>query len=326
MTLDLSALDAEEFPVQAPGTIGRAALDAFDEDPGNPRFEDDPESFKSLMEDIRRRGILQPVVVRRAEDGRLSIRFGARRFRAAKALELSEVPFVVTEDPRQFDDYAQVSENEKRQPLQPLELATFIARKLAKGEKKKEIAAKLGLSPTTVTFLLSLLEAPAFVLDLYHSGRCRSPQYLYELRKFWEADSEEVERRCGEVGVIDRNAIDDIGRAPERADALASAAGASAADKDVVSPAADLTAPGKTPPGEAAIAHADRARGRAVEREACTQIRSPDLLATYCGRKVSVELTCGSAFDGNIVVRDAAGLLWEVPAHAIRITALRESA
>ena len=77
-----------------------------------------------------------------------------------------------------------MAENEQRHALQPLELATFITKKLAAGETKRAVAAKLHLDPSAVTQLLALTgDVPATILELYHSRRCRPPLYLYELRK-----------------------------------------------------------------------------------------------------------------------------------------------
>ena len=103
--------------------------------------------------------------------------FGRRR-----KLELRAVPYIVAIDPRHFDDYAQVSENEKRAGLQPIELATFISRKVDQGEAKHDIANRIGISNAALTNLLALVEAPPFLAELYESGKCRSAQSIYRLR------------------------------------------------------------------------------------------------------------------------------------------------
>ena len=210
MKLDLSALDV---PLVALGRAcllaPRAALSRFEEDPNNPRieFDDDPD-FDDFVEDIRARGILQPLIVRTVEGtDKLRIRFGARRYRAAVRIGLAEIPYIVTEDERQFDDYSQVAENERRRGMQPLELAKFVAKRLAQGEKKKEVAAKLRLDPSAITHLLSLVDAPSFVIELYHGKKCRNPQYLYELRRLHSKASEIVERRVAAAEAIDRRFV-----------------------------------------------------------------------------------------------------------------------
>lgn len=205
MGLDLSVLDGEaDFMPSRAGVAPRAVLALFEEDPGNPRFEHDAGEFELLVADVRARGILQPLVVRRLENGRLRIRFGARRYRAALAAGLADAPYVVTEDVRQFDDYAQVAENERRSKLQPLELATFAARKIAEGDRKALVAERIGIHPSAVTHLLCLAgDVPPFLLELYHARRCRTPVYLYRLLRLWRRDPHRVEAACAassEVG------------------------------------------------------------------------------------------------------------------------------
>lgn len=212
MALDLTALD--DSPVAAPAAaqaapspvVPKAPREQFEEDPDNPRFEFDDPDFEDFVADVAERGILQPIVVRPV-NGKLRIRFGARRYRAGCRLNLAELPYVITEDERQFDDYAQVAENERRKSLQPLELATFIKKKLDAGDKKKEVAAKLKIDASAVTHLMSLIDAPAFLLELYHSRKCRAPHYLYELRKLHDKNAEIVERRCAEADEIDRRLL-----------------------------------------------------------------------------------------------------------------------
>jgi ParB family transcriptional regulator, chromosome partitioning protein len=89
------------------------------EDAHNPRTEFPEESINELAEDIRQRGVLQPLVVHPADiDGRHQVHFGAKRLRAAIRAGLREVPVVVRDLPA--DRYAQVAENQKRHGLTPL--------------------------------------------------------------------------------------------------------------------------------------------------------------------------------------------------------------
>lgn len=188
MALDLSSLDGDPLELlgghrEPSPTAPRAPLARFEEDPDQPRkeFEEGP-VWDAFCDDIEARGILQPVVVTPAGD-RLRIRFGARRYRAAAARGLAEIPYLVTDDPRQLDDYSQVAENDQRAELQPLDRALFIAKKVSQGEQKKDIAARLRISQSALTYHLALIDAPDWLLELYHSRRCRQPHILYELRK-----------------------------------------------------------------------------------------------------------------------------------------------
>lgn len=301
MSLDLSALELEAPPPPAARGLALVApLSAFEEDPDKPRFEDeDAEEFALLVADVRRHGILQPVVVRRMPSQQLRLRFGHRRYRAACALQLSGLPYVVTEDPRQFDDYTQVAENQRHKPLQPLELAGFIVRKLAQGEKKREVAARLGIDASAVTHLLALVDAPPLVLELYHGRRCRSPQYLYALRKLVEQQPGVAARHAATAAEIDRAWL----------------ASLSAEVHALRPPAAD--APAAAPPAVRAAAPGD-----AVPRT----ISSPRLLGNYAGRALTVLLERLPSEDGLVWVRfEEGGAVAEVPIGAVQLTALREA-
>ena len=273
MALDLSALD---IMTAAPVFVApKAPLSSFEEDPDNPRFEFDGPDFDDFVDDVRERGILQPVVVREQPGGKLRIRFGARRYRAAVRLQLLELSYVITDDDRQFDDYSQVAENEKRKGLQPMELAKFIARKISAGSTKKEVAGRLKIDPSAVTHLLALADAPNFILELYHSRKCRSPQYLYQLQKMLvknEKSAKIVERLCTEADEIDRRLLLEIA---ERIDTDNSPA-------QIQQPVA--TEHTESHPG--------------VKANNPDKIKKPLLLGNYHGREVKVILTHRPRLEG----------------------------
>lgn len=65
--------------------------------PNQPRRVFDSEELRGLAESIKRNGILQPVTVRQAEEGKYEIIAGERRCRAAAIAGLKAVPCIVTE-------------------------------------------------------------------------------------------------------------------------------------------------------------------------------------------------------------------------------------
>jgi ParB family chromosome partitioning protein len=97
----------------------------IDEDPANPRTEFPDAKVTELADDIRQRGILEPLVVHpENSNGHYLLHFGAMQLRAAARAGLHEVPVVVRDAPA--DRYAQVAENLKRHSLSPLDLARFV--------------------------------------------------------------------------------------------------------------------------------------------------------------------------------------------------------
>lgn len=307
MSLDLSALDQHVPTGPRRWVAPLAPLEAFEEDPDNPRCEEEGEDFAMLVEDVRRHGILQPVVVVALPGGRLRLRFGQRRYRAARALHLPGLPYVVTEDERQFDDYAQVAENERRKPLQPLELAGFVSRKLAQGARKKEVAQRLGIDASAVTHLLALADRPPpFLLELYHSRRCRTPQYLYELRKLWETQPEFVAQRAAAVNVVDRAWL-----------------GMMAADVQRLAGGVTRMVPTALPAGVSAQVLSDRGMSSARQSD---RIRRPLLTGHLDARGLRVLLDRLPSQSGLIwVLLDGAEQAAEVPIGALRLTGLSES-
>lgn len=341
MALDLSALDgglALDPRGGREGAVARAPLAAFSEDPDNPRFEDDPVAFETFVADVAERGILQPIVVRRLADGQLRIRFGARRYRAAQRLGLADAPYVVTDDERQFDDYAQVAENEQRAPLQPLELATFIARKLAAGEKKKTVAARLRIDASAVTHLLALAgPAPAFVLELYHARKCRSPVYLYALRRLAEHDAALVARRCIEASEIDRRFIVALTDAVNHGGEVSE--GSSAGNDGVAHPSAATLASSVAQFGRSTDVDADVAPlvpipilvyapgegGKATASTLPDRLRRPQLCGSHRGRTVVLDITRRPSRPDMVIVRYSdGGTSEEVALSEIALTRLEE--
>lgn len=181
-------------------------LSAIHEDLANPRTEFPESELDELAEDIRQRGILQPIVVHPADEaGRFLIHFGAKRFRAARRAGLTEVPVIVRE--AIADPYAQVAENQKRHGLSPLDLARFIRSRADLGEANALIARRLGMDLTTVAHHLALLELPPVLDAALKSGRCSAPRTLYELTKVHAKRPDAVRELLEREGPITREAV-----------------------------------------------------------------------------------------------------------------------
>ena len=194
----------------AGNAISRLALmvpiNLVDEDPNNPRTEFPEAELNELTDDIRHRGILQPIVVHPADArGRHRIHFGAKRWRAAQRAGLTEVPVVVREEPG--DPYAQVAENQKRHGLTPLDLARFIRGRVDAAESHATIAKRLGMDLTSVAHHLTLLELPPEIEAAMQSGRCTSPRTLHELNKLHREAPEQVRTLLDGDGDITRVAL-----------------------------------------------------------------------------------------------------------------------
>jgi ParB family chromosome partitioning protein len=203
MNLDLTGLADITRP--SLGEPLMLSLDLIDRDPGQPRKYFDESALKELAESIRANGVVQPISVRpdpRAP-GRYTINYGERRFLASLIAGLVSIPVFVHKTP---DDYTQVNENLHRADLSPMEMALFIQRRLDAGEKRNEIATKLGYKKSYVTEHLALLESPACVEKAYASG-VSSARTLYDLRRLHDEFPEQVDAWVARGVEVTRDAI-----------------------------------------------------------------------------------------------------------------------
>ena len=192
MTLSLDGLDLLNAPaILTAGAPLQLPLDLIDEDPDQPRKDFDPVPLAELTDSVKARGVLQAISVRRhpLTPDRWMVNFGARRLRASRLAGKPTIPAYVD---NAMDSYDQVIENEQRENLSPLELALFVQKKLQSGTRASEIARTLGKSRGYLTFIGALIDPPAWLLDLYRSGRCRGISELYELRKLHELQPQAV--------------------------------------------------------------------------------------------------------------------------------------
>jgi len=125
-----------------------------------PRMHMAPEAMEELTQSIRARGVVQPIVVRPAQDGvHFEIIAGERRWRAAQAAGLAQIPAIVREV---ADDAAlaiALIENIQREDLNALEEATAVGRLIEEFSlTHQEAADAIGRSRVGVSNLLRLLD------------------------------------------------------------------------------------------------------------------------------------------------------------------------
>lgn len=136
-----------------------------------PRTHMDQESLAELAESVRAQGIMQPVLVRRVEQG-YEIIAGERRWRAARIAGLSEVPVLVRDVPDEAALAMSLIENIQRENLNPLEEAVGIQRLVDEfGMTHEKAATAVGRSRSAVSNLLRLLNLAAPVQELLVRNR-----------------------------------------------------------------------------------------------------------------------------------------------------------
>lgn len=162
---------AAPVDANAPG-VARLAIADIHPNPLQPRRHFVPEAMAELIASVRAHGVLQPIMVRGIEGGRYEIVAGERRWRAAQAAGLHEIPAVVRAlDDRTAFEIALI-ENIQRSDLNAIEEARGY-RRLADdfGHTQQALAAIVGKSRSHVTNLLRLLDLPEAVQAMVEDGR-----------------------------------------------------------------------------------------------------------------------------------------------------------
>ena len=152
---------------------GAVTLPISQVEPGlnQPRKRFDQEALDDLAESIRVHGIIQPLTVRRLASGYYQIIAGERRWRAAKAAGLAEVPVVIIEaDDRKVMELGLI-ENLQREDLNPAEEARGYRTLMEDyGLTQEQVAQQMGKSRPAITNTLRLLALPDEVMSLVEEG------------------------------------------------------------------------------------------------------------------------------------------------------------
>jgi ParB family transcriptional regulator, chromosome partitioning protein len=128
--------------------------------PYQPRQNVRDKPFKQLVDSVRERGILQPLLVRSTEGGYQLIA-GERRWRAAQVAGLQRVPVIIKEsaEPESFE--LALIENIQRKDLNPIEEGEAYRRLHQEFQLSQEkIAKKIGKDRSTVANMIRLLKLP----------------------------------------------------------------------------------------------------------------------------------------------------------------------
>jgi ParB family chromosome partitioning protein len=153
-----------------PGT-SEIPIERIGPNPHQPRSRFTEESLQELADSIRETGVLQPVLVRRSEDGTYQLVAGERRLRAAQMAGIDAIPAIVRDvDDREMLELALI-ENIQREDLNPVDEAKgYHALATRLGLTHDDISQRIGKHRTAVTNSLRLLGLPPEVLDMVSRG------------------------------------------------------------------------------------------------------------------------------------------------------------
>jgi ParB family chromosome partitioning protein len=177
----LSALLGESSIMEGEMSGGVFSVPTLDLKPGKfqPRYRFDDDKLTTLVDSIREKGIIQPLVVRPLRNGMggqvagaYEIIAGERRWRAARTLNLEHVPVVVREySDREALEVALI-ENIQRDDLTPIEEAEGYHRLLEEfSYTQEELARSIGKSRSHVANMLRLNQLPGHIKDMIQDGK-----------------------------------------------------------------------------------------------------------------------------------------------------------
>lgn len=168
----LAALLGEHSLAQA--QISQQTLPTDSITPGStqPRKDFSPEHLESLVDSIQRKGILQPILVRKKTDGLFEIIAGERRWRAAKTIKLTQVPVIILNCSNREALEIGLIENLQRHDLNPVEESEAIKRLQEEFDLTQEqIASSIGKSRSHVANMLRLNNLSPEIKQLLRSNK-----------------------------------------------------------------------------------------------------------------------------------------------------------
>lgn len=156
--------------IEEEGSVRGVPIREIEPNPNQPRREFDPVALSELETSIRQNGVITPITVRKTAKG-YQIVAGERRWRAARAAGLEEVPaYILDIDDEEAYKLALV-ENLQRQDLNPIEEALGFKKLIEDlGLSQDKAGEQVGRSRPYVTNSLRLLSLPQPIIEMVASG------------------------------------------------------------------------------------------------------------------------------------------------------------
>ena len=163
-----------EYGQPEPKTLLYCGIEEIIPNRSQPRKHFDESKLQELAESIKEKGILEPLLVRRTDQG-YELIVGERRWRAAQKAGLKEVPVMVKEADRREVLEISLIENLQREDLNPIEAAESFKHLLEEFNiSQEDLSQRIGKDRTTITNTLRLLKLPLEVRNQLLQNRITS--------------------------------------------------------------------------------------------------------------------------------------------------------
>lgn len=153
--------DTIEIKLKPMTEMAEIAIAEIIPNPTQPRTHFDEEALDELADSIRQLGIIQPVTVKRGDNGKYIIISGERRWRAAQRADLATLPAYIREADDETLHAMALVENIQRQDLNAIEIALGMQRLVEECHLTQDaLSEKVGKKRSTISNYMRLLKLP----------------------------------------------------------------------------------------------------------------------------------------------------------------------
>ena len=163
------------------GSFYHVDVDLILPNPDQPRKFFDEQALNELATSIKKKGVLQPVIIRKADDGQIFLVAGERRLKAAKIAGLENIPAIITKgNPAEIA----LIENLQREDLKPIEEAEALGRMIEEhGYTQEKLVQVLGKAKSTISEIVSLNRLPDSIKEEVRRAELFPRRLLVEIAK-----------------------------------------------------------------------------------------------------------------------------------------------
>jgi ParB family chromosome partitioning protein len=157
-------ISTEAVRTSGSSCIGEIEIDKIFANPNQPRRDFNEEALKELADSINELGVIQPITLRKMDDGTYQIIAGERRFRASQLAGKTTIPaYILKADDEDTMEMALI-ENIQREDLNALEIALAYQQLIEQHNLSQEqLSKRIGKGRATIANFLRLLKLPAVI-------------------------------------------------------------------------------------------------------------------------------------------------------------------
>ena len=154
-------ISTEAIRPAASSSIGEIEIEKIHANPNQPRHDFNEEALQELADSIKELGVIQPITLRKENEGSYMIIAGERRFRASQLAGKTTIPaYILNANDKDTMEMALI-ENIQREDLNPLEIALAYQQLIEQHNLSQEqLSKRVGKGRATIANFLRLLKLP----------------------------------------------------------------------------------------------------------------------------------------------------------------------